>query len=70
MSLTRRQMVRLTEAQDQALHELAAEEGCSVSDLVRRAVIRHFSLPIEQTVRRSNRQNGGNGRQRQPKAVA
>src|SRR4051812_46685869 len=59
MALTKRQMVRLSEGQDDALHELASSEGCSVSDLIRRAVIHQFDLPLEPTTRRTNRQTSG-----------
>jgi len=40
-------MVRLSDHQNAELHRMAQDEGCSVSDLIRRAVIRHYSLPLD-----------------------
>lgn len=43
--LDRPRFVRFTGPQDQRLVEIADSEGCTVSDLLRRAAIRTFSLP-------------------------
>ena len=49
-NLGRNRHVRLADFQDEALQRLARQEGCSVSDLIRRALIQTFSLPTEATI--------------------
>ena len=38
--------VRLNPGWREILDELAARDGCSVSDMIRRALIREYRLPI------------------------
>ena len=56
-TLGRSRHLRLTPIQDDTLQRLAREEGCSVSDLLRRAAIRTFSLPTDATDRGEGTQN-------------
>jgi hypothetical protein len=48
-TLGRSRHLRLNPMQDDALQRIARQEGCSVSDLLRRAAIQMFSLPIDAT---------------------
>ena len=47
--LGRSRHIRLTEEHNEQLQILASQEGCSVSDLIRRAIIRTFFLPSAAT---------------------
>lgn len=48
-TLGRSRHLRLNPMQDDALQRIARQEGCSVSDLLRRAAIQMFSLPTDDT---------------------
>lgn len=48
-TLGRSRHLRLNQLHDDALQRIARQEGCSVSDLLRRAAIQVFSLPTEDT---------------------
>lgn len=46
-TLTKRRQVRLLQAHDDALSEIARRRGCDVVDLFREAIIAHFNLPTD-----------------------
>lgn len=50
-NLERSRHVRISAEHDDTLLRLARAEGCSVSDLIRRAVIRTFFVPDDATQR-------------------
>lgn len=53
-----RKAVNFTETQDAMLEQIARDEGCSVSALIRRAAIRQFGLPTDAPERSTTHQNG------------
>lgn len=47
--LTKIRQVRLNPAHDEALKRIATRRGCSVSDVLREAVIEHIAVPADDT---------------------
>lgn len=65
IALTAREMVNMTEAEAEALGEIARIECTSKSALLRRAVIRQFLLPDGAIEQSTTHQNGAQSAPRQ-----